>query len=53
MSRRSGEGGITEMVNITFDGQKVAAEEGSTILQVAGNLGVEIPTLCHVESLRP
>ena len=34
------------MLNITIDGRKVKAKEGSTILQKAKELRVEIPTLC-------
>ncbi|TET52463.1 MAG: hypothetical protein E3J53_03485, partial [Desulfobacteraceae bacterium] len=31
------------MVNLTIDNKKVQAEEGSTILQVARDSGIEIP----------
>lgn len=41
------------MISITLDGQKVKAEEGKTILQVATEQGLEIPTLCHNEFLAP
>jgi heterodisulfide reductase subunit A2 len=34
-------------VNITINGKKVAVEPGQTILDVAGILGIEIPTLCY------
>ena len=41
------------MVNLTIDGVKVQAEEGSTILEVAKFYGIEIPTLCYHDELTP
>ncbi len=35
------------MVTLTIDGQKVEVPEGSTILQAAKVVGIDIPTLCH------
>lgn len=35
------------MVNLTIDGQKVTVPEGTTILDAAKTIGIEIPTLCH------
>lgn len=35
------------MLNITIDGIKVSVPDGSTILQAAKEVGVNIPTLCH------
>ena len=40
-----------EMVNITINGQKVSAPSGSTILQVAKQAGIDIPTLCDHPAL--
>jgi len=34
-------------VHITIDGQEVAAQAGSTVLEAAQEAGVDIPTLCH------
>ena len=34
-------------VNLTIDGQTVEVAAGSTILEAAQKLGIEIPTLCH------
>ena len=34
-------------VNLTIDGQTVQAAAGSTILEAAQKLGIEIPTICH------
>jgi len=41
------------MVTLTIDGKTVEVEEGSTILQAAEKLGIEIPTLCHHKALLP
>lgn len=41
------------MVNITIDGMALRAEKGATILQVARENGIDIPTLCYNESLGP
>lgn len=41
------------MITLTIDGQKVEALEGSTILEVARENGIEIPTLCYHEALEP
>jgi NADH-quinone oxidoreductase E subunit len=40
-------------VNITIDGIAVEGQEGMTILRAAKLLGIEIPTLCHHEELKP
>jgi len=39
------------MVKLTIDGQEVEAEAGSSILQVADYLGIEIPRFCYHERL--
>lgn len=36
-------------VNIIIDGKNVAVDHGTTILKAARKVGVEIPTLCHME----
>lgn len=41
------------MIKITLNGKEVIAEKGQTILQVAQGNGIEIPTLCHDEELKP
>jgi len=41
------------MPTLTIDGQQVEVEEGATILDAAGKLGIEIPTLCHHPLLEP
>jgi NADH dehydrogenase/NADH:ubiquinone oxidoreductase subunit G len=40
-------------VNLTIDGQKIQAEAGQTILQVADEAGIHIPILCHHPALPP
>ncbi|APG29052.1 NADH dehydrogenase [Syntrophotalea acetylenivorans] len=37
------------MLNITIDGQTTQVPTGSAILDAASQLGVKIPTLCHLE----
>jgi hypothetical protein len=41
------------MVDLTIDGQKVAAAEGTTILKAAESAGIKIPTLCYHKRLNP
>ncbi|KYH34324.1 NADP-reducing hydrogenase subunit HndC [Clostridium tepidiprofundi DSM 19306] len=40
-----------EKVNITIDGIKVAVDKGTTVLQAARQIGIRIPTLCHLEGI--
>ncbi|HHV42900.1 MAG TPA: 2Fe-2S iron-sulfur cluster binding domain-containing protein [Clostridiaceae bacterium] len=35
------------MINITIDGIKTSVPEGSTILEAAADVGIDIPTLCY------
>ncbi|MDF0700141.1 NADH-quinone oxidoreductase subunit NuoG [Rhizobium sp. MC63] len=41
------------MVNITIDGQTLDVEAGSTVLQAARRLGIDIPTFCYLKRLPP
>jgi NADH dehydrogenase/NADH:ubiquinone oxidoreductase subunit G len=41
------------MVNLIIDGKKVEAQKGATILKVARDSGIVIPTLCSHESIEP
>lgn len=41
------------MINLSVNGLKVQAEEGSTILEVAKMYGIDIPTLCYHDELTP
>ncbi|MFH1517025.1 MAG: FAD-dependent oxidoreductase [Pseudomonadota bacterium] len=40
-------------VKLTIDSRCVEVEEGATILEAARKLGIEIPTLCHLDALPP
>jgi len=37
------------MINLTIDGQAVSVPEGSTILEAARQLNLDIPTLCYLK----
>ena len=40
-------------VILTIDGRQVTAETGTTVLEAARSVGINIPTLCHFEKLKP
>jgi len=40
-----------EVKTLTIDDQEVSARRGQTVLEVAIENGIEIPTLCHLEGL--
>lgn len=46
-------GAETTTVTATIDGRSVAVTEGTTILEAARQEGIDIPTLCHHETLAP
>ena len=35
------------MINLTIDGIKTTVPEGSTILEAAAGIGIDIPTRCY------
>ena len=39
------------MINITIDNEKVAVPEGTTILEAAKTVGIDIPTLCYLKKI--
>ena len=41
------------MINLTINGIPVTVEPGTTLLETSRYLGIEIPTLCHMEGLSP
>lgn len=41
------------MIKVTINGKEIAAEKGRTILQIAEANGIEIPTLCYIEEIKP
>jgi NADP-reducing hydrogenase subunit HndD len=40
-----------EMIELTIDGQKVKAPNGSTVLEAAIGAGIKIPTLCYLKDI--
>lgn len=36
-------------IKVTIDGKQVEVPEGSTVLQAAHKIGIDIPTLCHLD----
>jgi predicted molibdopterin-dependent oxidoreductase YjgC len=42
-----------QMIDLTVDGRSVSVPEGSTILNACQKLGIEVPTLCWLETLKP
>ncbi len=40
-------------VTLTIDDKEVKAEEGTTILEAAESIGIDIPNLCHHQQLAP
>jgi predicted molibdopterin-dependent oxidoreductase YjgC len=40
-------------VGLTIDGRPATVPEGTTILAAAATMGIAIPTLCYLETLRP
>ncbi len=41
------------MIRVNINGREIVTEPGRTILEVAREVGIEIPTLCNHESLPP
>ena len=39
------------MVNLTINGRNVEVEEGSTILEAAKKVNIDIPTLCFLKDI--
>lgn len=52
LRRRQGSVRKVEM-RITLNGKPMEAREGETILSAARRMGLDIPTLCHMEGLPP
>ncbi|MFH1487030.1 MAG: 2Fe-2S iron-sulfur cluster-binding protein, partial [Chloroflexota bacterium] len=42
-----------ETITITLDGREVSGRQGVTVLELAREAGVKIPTLCHDPNLSP
>ncbi|MCX7934996.1 MAG: 2Fe-2S iron-sulfur cluster-binding protein, partial [Planctomycetota bacterium] len=41
------------MFTLEVDGRKIEAQEGDTILAALRRVGIQVPTLCHIEGLPP
>ena len=41
------------MLTLTIDGRAVTVDQGTTVLDAARRLGIDIPTLCHIKGLEP
>jgi len=41
------------MVKLTINGEQVDVPDGSTILEAAEKLGIEVPTLCYLKGISP
>jgi len=44
-------GRIIDMINLTIDGRNIEVPEGTTILQAAAKLNIDIPTLCYLKEI--
>ncbi len=42
-----------KMIDLQIDGTSVSVVEGTTILGACKTIGIEIPTLCYLDTLRP
>ncbi len=40
---------MENLVNVTIDNYKIAVPKGTTVVQAAKKLGIDIPTLCHLD----
>lgn len=41
------------MINLTIDNQQIEVAEGTTVLEAARQLNIDVPTLCHDPRLKP
>src|SRR5947209_20457742 len=44
---------IQSSFTLTIDGQRAVVPPGSTVLQAARSVGIDIPTLCYLETCGP
>src|SRR4029078_6190341 len=44
---------VTKNVSLKIDGREVTVRDGTTILDAAKQLGIEIPVLCHDDPYEP
>ena len=43
---------MSNTITLTIDGQPVTVPDGSTVLDAARQLGLNIPTLCHLAGVK-
>ena len=43
----------TRTVSLTIDGQRVSVTEGTTVLGACREIGIDVPTLCFLDTLHP
>ena len=41
-----------DKIKVTIDGKELTAEKGQTILQIARDNNIEIPTLCYIDEVK-
>ena len=41
------------MINLTINDRQVEVKEGTTVLEAARQMGINIPTLCFYEGVKP
>ena len=41
------------MINLTIDGKAIEVADGTTVLEAARQLNIDVPTLCHDDRLKP
>ncbi len=39
------------LVTLTIDGKQVTVEEGTTIIEAAKSVGIDIPSLCYLKDI--
>ncbi len=44
---------MSQMIHLTINGKSVTVPAGSTVLEAAQSVGIEIPTLCHHPAVKP
>ena len=42
---------MANMINLTINGKNVSVEKGTTIIEAAKRIGIDIPNLCYEKSL--
>ncbi len=44
---------MSKMININIDGKNIQVEEGKTIIEAASAAGINIPSLCYHQDIKP